>query len=131
MDWLINVADLGVVTFYEFTRGISWLLEIPLDFVTGVLATGLLSGEGSSAVQLTPPLPWVMVIIALALIGGYAKNWRLGLFVGACFTYLAVFGQWESAMFTFSSILIARPVWCLWWTLAGYLGLSVSPVLTS
>ncbi len=109
MDWLINVADLGVVTFYEFTRGISWLLEIPLDFVTGVLATGLLSGEGSSAVQLTPPLPWVMVIIALALMGGYAKNWRLGLFVGACFTYLAVFGQWESAMFTLSSILIAVP----------------------
>ena len=31
-------------------------------------------------------------------------------FVGLCFLYLAVFGQWESAMVTLASILIAVPI---------------------
>ena len=31
-------------------------------------------------------------------------------FAALCFFYLAVFGQWESAMVTLSSILIAVPI---------------------
>ena len=110
MDWLVNVADLGLFTFYELTRSVSWLLEQPLDFATGVLATGLLSGEGSAAVQLTPPLSWIAVTLLAMVLGHYARGWRLSLFVGACFCYLAVFGQWESAMLTLSSVLIAVPI---------------------
>ena len=110
MDWLVNVADLGLFTFYELTRSVSWLLEQPLDFATGVLATGLLSGEGSAAVQLTPPLSWIAVTLLVMVLGHYARGWRLSLFVGACFCYLAVFGQWESAMLTLSSVLIAVPI---------------------
>ena len=110
MDWLVNVADLGLFTFYELTRSISWLLEQPLNFASGVLATGLLSGEGSAAVQLTPPLSWVAVTLLAMALGHYARGWRLSLFVGACFCYLVVFGQWGSAMLTLSSILIAVPI---------------------
>ncbi len=110
MDWLINTADLGLFSFYELTRGISWLLEKPLDFATGILATGLMSGEGSSAIQLTPPLSWLAVIVALVLLGRYARDWKLAAFVGACFAYLAFFGQWQSAMVTLSSIIIAVPL---------------------
>ena len=110
MDWLVNTADLGVFTFYELTRGISWMLEKPLDFTTGLLATGLMSGEGSNAVQLTPPLSWLAVILVLVCLGRYAKDWKLAIFVGCCFAYLALFGQWQSAMVTLSSILIAVPL---------------------
>lgn len=110
MDWLVNTADLGVFTFYELTRGISWLLEKPLDFTTGILATGLMSGEGSNAVQLTPPLSWIAIILVLVFLGRYARDWKLAIFVGCCFAYLALFGQWESAMVTLSSILIAVPL---------------------
>ena len=110
MDWLVNTADLGLFTFYELTRGISWLLQKPLDFTTGVLATGLMSGEGSNAVQLTPPLSWLAVILVLVCLGRYARDWKLAVFVGCCFAYLALFGQWQSAMVTLSSILIAVPL---------------------
>ncbi len=110
MDWLVNSADLGIFTFYELTRGISWMLEKPLDFTTGILATGLMSGEGSNAVQLTPPLSWLAVILVLVCLGRYARDWKLAIFVGCCFAYLALFGQWQSAMVTLSSILIAVPL---------------------
>ena len=110
MDWLVNSADLGLFTFYQLTRGISWLLEQPLDLATGILATGLMSGEGSAAIQLTPPVSWLAIILAFVLLGKYARDWKLALFVGACFSYLAIFGQWESAMMTLSSIIIAVPL---------------------
>lgn len=110
MDWLVNTADLGLFTFYELTRGISWMLEKPLEFTTGLLATGIMSGEGSNAVQLTPPLSWLAVIVVLVLLGRFARDWKLAVFVGCCFTYLALFGQWQSAMVTLSSILIAVPL---------------------
>ncbi len=110
MDWLVNTADLGLFTFYEFTRGLAWVLEKPLDLATGIFATGILSGEGSAAVQLTQPLSWIAVILLVMAIGHYANGWKLSLFVGACFGYLAVFGQWHSAMVTLSSVLIAVPI---------------------
>ena len=110
MDWLVNVADLGLFTFYELTRGVSWVLEQPLNFATGIFATGLLSGEGSAAIQLTPPLSWIAVTLFAMAVAHYAKGWRLSLFVGLCFGYLAVFGQWGSAMVTLSSVLIAVPI---------------------
>ena len=110
MDWLVNTADLGLFTFYELTRGISWMLEKPLDFTTGILATGIMSGEGSNAVQLTPPLSWLAVILMLICLGRYARDWKLAIFVGGCFAYLVLFGQWQSAMVTLSSILIAVPL---------------------
>ncbi len=109
MEWLVNSADLGLFTFYEFTRGIAWLLEKPLDLVTSMLSTGLMSGQGSSATQLLPPFSWIAVIAVIAAMGKYAKDWKLAALVGGCFTYLAVFGQWEGAMITLSSILIAVP----------------------
>ena len=109
MDWLVNSADLGLFTFYQFTRSIAWLLEQPLDLATGLLATGLMSGPGSSATQLVPPFSWIAVICAVVAMGRYAKDWKLAALVGGCFAYLVIFGQWQSAMVTLSSILIAVP----------------------
>jgi glycine betaine/proline transport system permease protein len=40
----------------------------------------------------------------------YAKDRGLALLVALCLLYLAVFGQWESAMVTLSSIVIAVPL---------------------
>ena len=110
MDWLVNTADLGFATFYEITRGLAWALEQPLNLATGIFATGILSGQGSAAIQLTPPLSWLAITILVMALGRFARDWKLAIFVGACFTYLAIFGQWQSAMLTLSSILIAVPI---------------------
>ena len=109
MDWLVNTADLGLFTFYEFTRGIAWIMEIPLNLATSILSTGFLKGQGSQAVQITPALSWIAILVIVVALGRYAKDWKLAALAGACFGYLVVFGQWASAMVTLSSIAIAVP----------------------
>ena len=108
-DWLLNSATFGLFTFTEMTRAIAALMNIPYSAVKSLLATGLLQGQGSDAVQLLPPLSWIAVVFIVGAMGYYARGWKLAALVSACFTYLAVFGQWEGAMITLSSIIIAVP----------------------
>ena len=136
MEWLLNEADLGLFTFQEMTRGIAWLLNIPLTVATSALSTGLLKGQGSDAIQLLPPLSWIAVIVIVVLLGRYARDWGLAALVGGCFSYLAIFGQWDSAMVTLSSIVIAVPFGALGGLLIGIMGYRwrwferiISPVL--
>ncbi len=109
MDWLIEEASFGLFTFTELTRGLAWLIERPYELAVSLFATGFLQGLGSDAVQVLPPLSWIGVIAVVVAMGHYARDWRLAAFVGLCFGYLAIFGQWDSAMVTLSSIVIAVP----------------------
>jgi glycine betaine/proline transport system permease protein len=122
MKWLINSFDLGLFTFKEFTRGIAWLVEQPYTLVKSMLSTGFLRGVGSDAVQVFPRISWVALIAGLMLLGHYARDWKLAVLVGACFGYLVVFGQWDSAMATLSSIIIAVPIGIVGGMLLGILG---------
>ena len=110
MKWLINSFDLGLFTFKEFTRGIAWVVEQPYTLVKSFLSTGFLSGVGSDAVLVFPRVSWVALVAGVMLLGHYARDWKLAALVGGCFTYLVVFGQWDSAMVTLSSIIIAVPI---------------------
>jgi glycine betaine/proline transport system permease protein len=110
MTWLVDDATFGLFTFTEMTRAIAAVVEVPYTIALSVLSTGFMQGEGSNAVQLLPPLSWVAVIAIVTLIGLHAGGRRLAVLVGLCFLYLAMFGQWESAMQTLSSILVAVPM---------------------
>ena len=68
------------------------------------------AGQGSSAVQLLPPLSWIGVVAVAALLGFRAGGPALAALVAACFGFLAVFGQWESAMVTLASVVVAVPI---------------------
>ena len=109
MKWLINDATFGLFTFKELTRSISWLLDWPLQLATSLLSSGFLYGQGSKAVQVLPSLSWIAVTAIAVLAAYHAGGRKLALLIGACFLYLAVFGQWDSAMITLSSIAIAVP----------------------
>ncbi len=109
MSWLVEDASFGLFTFTEMTRGISWLIEQPYAFVRALAIDGFVRGQGDEAVEILPSLSWLAVLCIVAAMGHYARSWRLAIFVGICFLYLAVFGQWASAMVTLSSILIAVP----------------------
>ncbi len=122
MDWLVESASLGLFTFKELTRGIAWLLQFPLDFATSLLASGFFRGIGNAAELVLPPLSWIAVIGVIYLMGRYARDWKLGVAVGACFLYLAWFGQWDSAMLTLASIAIAVPFGVLGGLLLGIAG---------
>jgi len=110
MKWLVEEANFGLFTFRELTRGIAWLIEIPYDFARSALIEGFERGQGSNAVEIAPSLSWVAIVVAVIAMGHYARNWRLAALVGGCFAYLVVFGQWDSAMITLASVLIAVPI---------------------
>jgi len=123
MKWLINEADLGLFTFKELTRSIAWLLQWPLDAADGLLASGFkLTNEAGDVAYRLPRLSWIAVIGTVVVLGHYARDRKLAALVGACFLYLAAFGQWDSAMVTLSSILIAVPFGVAGGLLVGILG---------
>jgi glycine betaine/proline transport system permease protein len=110
MDWLVTEARIGPVSFIGLTRGVAWLIDQPYRLARAALVDGWQRGQGADAVAILPPIAWSAVVLVAAVMGRYARDWRLGLFVGLCFLYLAVFGQWESAMVTLASVLIAVPI---------------------
>jgi len=107
MAWLSDEATFGLFTFKDLTRAIAAVIEAPYTAVKMLLVDGVTQGRGRKAVTLIPALSWVAVTFIVFAMGVYARNWRLGAFAAACFLYLAVFGQWESAMTTLASIIIA------------------------
>jgi len=122
MKWLINDLDFGLFTFKEFTRSLAWLIEQPYLLVKSLLSTGFLKGTGSYAEQVFPRLSWVALIAGVMLLAHYVKDWKLSLLVGACFFYLVLFGRWDSAMVTLSSIIIAVPIGIVGGLLMGIVG---------
>ncbi|RMD65250.1 MAG: ABC transporter permease subunit [Alphaproteobacteria bacterium] len=110
MKWLINDFDLGLFTFKELTRGIAWLLEWPHWLAKGLLAQGFKVPLGGEQVLQIPALSWFGLVGAMTLLAARVGDRRLALLVAGCFLYLAVFGQWHSAMITLSSIVVAVPL---------------------
>jgi len=109
MQWLLEDLDFGLFTFTQLMRGVSALLSIPLDILLAVLARGVEFSIASVTVSL-PPLSWVAITAVLV----YA-SWRVGgrglaVLMTATLFYLAVFGQWDAAMITLSSVMVAVPV---------------------
>lgn len=125
MKWLVEEASLGLFTVKEATRALSAMLDVPLGFATAILSKGLTQGTGSTAVQLAPPLPWLAVVGLAVAIGHRLGGVRLAALSGGAFLYLAVFGQWASAMTTLASIAIAVPLGVLGGLLFGVLGFRV------
>jgi glycine betaine/proline transport system permease protein len=125
MKWLVQDATFGLFTFREATRAISGFLNVPLTAATAIFSTGILRGSGSTAVQLAAPLPWIAVVGIAAALGYRLGGVRLALLAGGAFLYLAVFGQWASAMTTLASIAIAVPLGVAGGILFGILGYRV------
>ena len=110
VKWLTNEAAIGPVGFSDLTRFAAAIVDVPYRIVLSLLSTGFLQGEGSTAVVLMPPVSWLAVIAVFALLGYYAGGIRLALLQVLCLGFVAVFGQWDSAMVTLASILVAVPL---------------------
>jgi len=110
MKWLINDLDLGLFTFKQLTRSVSWVLQWPLSAADGLLSSGFTIERNDEEWLTLPRLSWLGIIVFIAALGYLARGLGLALLVGGCFLYLALFGQWDSAMVTLSSIVIAVPI---------------------
>ncbi|WP_114284060.1 ABC transporter permease [Candidatus Halocynthiibacter alkanivorans] len=110
MRWLVEDATFGLFTFTDATRALAWLIEKPYELVRALLSSGFERGFGRDAVQIVPPLSWLAVLAGVMALGHYARDWILAAIVGTSFAYLATFGQWDSAMITLASVVIAVPI---------------------
>ncbi|WP_146345694.1 ABC transporter permease [Phaeobacter marinintestinus] len=110
MTWLVEDAHFILFTFRDLTRFIAAMIEIPYRIMRSLLIDGFSLGQGQQAIEIAPSISWIAIIGAMAALAFYAKNRALAWLAGLCFAYLAVFGQWESAMVTLASVLIAVPI---------------------
>lgn len=110
MKWLTDSAAIGPVSVKDLTRGFAAVIEAPYEVVKVLLVDGITEGKGRKATTIIPPLSWIAVTLAAAALGHYARSIWLGVLAGALMVYLAVFGQWDSAMVTLASIIIAVPI---------------------
>jgi glycine betaine/proline transport system permease protein len=119
--WIGAIMDWILLHFRWLTREIADLLNIPLKAAIALLAKPMKIGSGAGAWFL-PRLSWVGVIIAAFLAGHALGGRRLALLSGACLLYIALFGQWDSAMLTLALIVIAVPICVLTGLFVGILG---------
>jgi glycine betaine/proline transport system permease protein len=110
MQWLVEEAHFGLFSFRDLTRFIASVINVPYDFARDLLIDGFSVGLGNQAVDIGPSLSWIAIVVMVAALGHYVRDWKLAALVGGCFLYLAVFGQWNSAMVTLASVLIAVPI---------------------
>ncbi|TIN31306.1 MAG: ABC transporter permease subunit [Mesorhizobium sp.] len=117
-DWVSALMRWIKSNLSWLTRSITAVLGVPLDFALDLLAKNFKIGHGTEAYVL-PRLSWVGVCAAAFLAGHAVGGRKLSLLVGGCFLYIALFGQWTSAMLTLALISIAVPFCIVTGLLAG------------
>ncbi|MER8843722.1 ABC transporter permease [Mesorhizobium australicum] len=117
-DWVSALMGWIKSNLSWLTRSVTAVLGVPLDFALNLLAKNFKFGHGADAFVL-PRLSWVGVCAVAFLAGHVAGGRKLSLLVGGCFLYIALFGQWTSAMLTLALISIAVPFCILTGLFAG------------
>jgi glycine betaine/proline transport system permease protein len=108
-DWLSALMAWLKTHSSWLTRGITDLFNIPLQWAFSLLAKGWKIGFGPDAWTL-PRLSWVGVCAAFSIAGYALGGWRLSVLAASCMLYIALFGQWDSAMLTLALIVISVPL---------------------
>ncbi|WP_163272492.1 ABC transporter permease [Chelativorans alearense] len=106
LNWLARDAGVGGVTFADVTRALAAAAEAPIDWLKIVLAEGWVTGAGFNKVQAAPPLSWLGVTLAVALVALRLSGRGLMLLTLVSGLYLALFGLWVLAMTTLASVLL-------------------------
>ena len=108
LSYLAEELDLGLFTFHQLTRSISWLIEQFLKLIQGVLGKGFeFYGDALVPWLVIPSLPWVAVTGLFCILAYWASGRALAILIGAFFFYFAAFGLWDGAMLTLASVFVA------------------------
>ena len=106
MNWLARDAAIGSLAFADVTRALATAAQWPIEALQVVLADGWIRGAGFNKVQLLPPLSWLGITLATALLAWRISGRGLAAMTLVAGLYLALFGLWTSAMTTLASVLI-------------------------
>lgn len=110
ITWLVKEAAIGSVSFSDLTRGFAALVDLPYRGALALLADGVQRQESGVTSTIVSPLPWLAVIGVGSVMGFWARGIGLAALIAGCFLFVAVFGQWHSAMVTLASIIVAVPM---------------------
>jgi glycine betaine/proline transport system permease protein len=105
--WITIAMKWCVENFSAFTRGIAAVIDVPFQLAIALLAKGF---TNISQDVIFPRLSWVGIIGAMAITGYALGGWRTGILSFFCFLYIAIFGQWDSAMLTLASVALCVPI---------------------
>lgn len=106
MNWFARDAAIFGVKIADITRALASAAQMPIDWLKFILADGWVKGAGFNKVQLAPPLSWLGVILAAALVGFRLSGRGLAILTLLAGVYLVFFGLWASAMTTLASVVI-------------------------
>jgi glycine betaine/proline transport system permease protein len=106
LNWFAREAGIGPLKVADITRAFAAAAEAPIEWLNIVLSEGWYAGAGFNKVQLAPPLSWIGVTLATALLALRISGLGLMVMTLGAGIYLAVFGLWASAMTTLSSVLL-------------------------
>lgn len=120
-DWIGAAMGWIKRNFTWLTRGLAEALNVPLKTAISILAKPYKIGTGAEAWFL-PRLSWLGVVVAGFITGHALGGRRLAALAGGCLVYIALFGQWDSAMLTLALIVIAVPFCVLIGLFVGILG---------
>lgn len=101
-EWLGKEAAIGPMKFRDVTRLIADILEQPLDWAEYLLYRGVRSLD-------LPPIPWLTLVLGVAILAHWIGGWRLALFAALALLYLALFGLWRDSMRTLSLVVVSVP----------------------
>jgi glycine betaine/proline transport system permease protein len=106
LNWFARDAAIGGLKIADLSRALAAAAEAPIDGLKVLLAEGVVTGAGFNKVQLAPPLSWLGVILATALLALRLSGRSLALMTLTAGAYLVFFGLWASAMTTLASVAL-------------------------
>jgi glycine betaine/proline transport system permease protein len=126
-DWTSALMNWLKINFSWFTRGLTEIFGVPLNWAFNLLAKGWKFGTAPD-VWVLPRISWVGICAAFAILGYALGGGRLAALAAGCMLYIALFGQWESAMLTLALIIISVPVCILLGLAMGILAFRVPAI---
>lgn len=110
INGLAQTEILEGIALKDITRAASKVIEWPTEALQVLMVSGITRGFGAQMVSLLPPLSWLGISVSVFLLGWRFGGKRLAILAAFTMAYLLAFGLWQSAMETFSMLLIAVPI---------------------
>lgn len=107
LTYLARDAQMGGVELSQITRGFGRVVSWPAEVLGGVMADGFRIYRSDGTTLTLPALPWSAITAVICLIAWRAGSLGLAIWTGLSFWAFALFGLWEPAMLTLSSVAIA------------------------
>lgn len=109
MDFALNDLVVFGIEFKTVTRAMANLIDMPADFLRGLLSEGFSFDWGNDYIEM-PPLSWVGLAGLFVATSWHIGGRKIGIFAAFVCAYLLVFDLWAAATLTVSSILLAVPL---------------------